>query len=263
MENLDHDSNGPTSSTNLPSLDGVIGSNSGDNDTIDDNGDFGEGAHIAADDAQHFSEEDLYELNQKISESTEDDPNLNASTLSKRLPILKGGRGGNGGSGDRIGGAGGLGEGVHLSPDHVWFFSEIHGGIGGTGGKGGIEGGVGGVGQGATISMGLLSVEARMLSRWTRLPDLSVGHFCQEYHLSGKIRNLLHEYGFETAGAIFEVSDLDLKVAGFKSGQIAELRRALQVLMYKSQNNDLVDSPIGPRATSGSVWDSIHRHVSS
>ncbi|KAF7373286.1 hypothetical protein MSAN_00537600 [Mycena sanguinolenta] len=308
-ERPEHDPNGPTSSTDLPSLDGSTGGNGGDNSAMSD-GNLAVKADIATDDAQHLREEDgLHELKQPISENPDPEPNEPTSSMnlppiltggiggtggatddhgdlgegahidvqdfseeeslygalnqqssesaddprgpsSKSLPILKGGRGGNGGSSGNIGGAGGLGEGAHLSTDHVWFFSEIHGGIGGTGGMGGIEGGVGGVGQGATISIGLLSVEERMLSRPSRLPVLSVGEFCQEYHLSGNIRSLLDKCGFETAEAIFEVSDADLKVAGFKSGQIAEVRRALQVFIYKSQEHDLLDGPI---ATSSSV----------
>ncbi|KAF7331201.1 hypothetical protein MSAN_02438800 [Mycena sanguinolenta] len=295
-ERPEHDPNGPTSSTDLPSLDGSTGGNGGDNGAMSDHGNLAVKADVATDDAQHLRGEDgLHELKQPIGENPDPEPNEPTSSMnlppiltggiggtggatgdhgdlgegahidvqdfseeeslygalnqqssesaddprgpsSKSLPILKGGRGGNGGSSGNIGGAGGP--------------CEIHGGIGGTGGMGGIEGGVGGVGQGATISIGLLSVEERMLSRPSRLPVLSVGEFCQEYHLSGNIRSLLDKCGFEAAEAIFEVSDADLKVAGFKSGQIAEVRRALQVFIYKSQEHDLLDGPI---ATSSSV----------
>ncbi|KAJ6476324.1 hypothetical protein C8R45DRAFT_1009619 [Mycena sanguinolenta] len=238
MENPNHDTSGPNLSTNLPVPDGAIGGNGEDNTTIGDNGDLGEGAHMATDDAEPFSEEDsLDESNQQISDH---DPNGFTS-----LPILNGGTGGSGGGSQNKGGAGGRGEGARISIDLVRLFYAINGGCGGTGGPGGEEGGMGGVGQGPTILVGLLSEEGRKLSRSDRLPILSLDDFCQKYHLSGKIRSLLDEYGFETPGAIFEASHTDLGVAGWKLGQIAELRRALQVFVYKSQEPDLVDSPIG------------------
>jgi hypothetical protein len=65
------------------------------------------------------------------------------------------------------------------------------------------------------------------------LPNLSVAQFCQKYCLSEGIRNALEDYGCSTAGALFEVSEGDLKDAGFKGGHIAELRRALKQFVAK------------------------------
>jgi hypothetical protein len=55
-----------------------------------------------------------------------------------------------------------------------------------------------------------------------------VAEFCRDYKLSDKIHKLLDDGGFETVGALFEVTDTDLKEAGFKIGHISELQRALK-----------------------------------
>lgn len=65
------------------------------------------------------------------------------------------------------------------------------------------------------------------------LPTLPLAEFCQEYRLSEKIRNLLDEQGFETAGSLLEVSDISLLEDGFKKGQIAEMKRALTQFLHK------------------------------
>jgi hypothetical protein len=65
------------------------------------------------------------------------------------------------------------------------------------------------------------------------LPTLPLAEFCQEYRLSEKIRNLLDEQGFETAGSLLEVSDISLLEDGFKKGQIAEMKRALSQFLRK------------------------------
>ncbi|KAF8146026.1 hypothetical protein K438DRAFT_1991194 [Mycena galopus ATCC 62051] len=61
-----------------------------------------------------------------------------------------------------------------------------------------------------------------------RPPDMGVEEFCHEYSLDNTILQLLRSHGFRKAGAICEVSDLALKDAGFRCGEIAELRRALK-----------------------------------
>ncbi|KAF7331196.1 Kinase-like protein [Mycena sanguinolenta] len=131
---------------------------------------------------------------------------------------------------DKKAAGGGLGEGPQLGA-HVQHFREINGGIGGEGGDGDIEGGPGGVGQGPKVLHGLLLAEAEGV-------HAPIKQFCQENGLSHKIHHLLEEYGFETAGAILEVPAADLKDAGFKPGQIAELTRALKGLLRKSQGAD-------------------------
>ncbi|KAJ7260865.1 hypothetical protein B0H12DRAFT_1106766 [Mycena haematopus] len=138
---------------------------------------------------------------------------------------ITGGRGGHGGQSNKKGGGGGRGEGPQLATEDVQRFSAINGGTGGDGGWGDDEGGVGGLGQGPKFSKQLVSgVEGKTY----RVPTLSVGEFCRQYRVSEKIRKLLDEEGFETAASLFEVSDATLKDAGFKSGQIAELKRALK-----------------------------------
>ncbi|KAF8150277.1 kinase-like domain-containing protein [Mycena galopus ATCC 62051] len=63
------------------------------------------------------------------------------------------------------------------------------------------------------------------------VPNISVLDFCLQYRVSDKIRQLLDEEGFETAGSLLEMSDMSLKEAGFRVGQIAELKRALKELV--------------------------------
>jgi hypothetical protein len=103
------------------------------------------------------------------------------------------------------------------------------GGTGGDGGEGGSQGGDGGIGQGVKFGAKLVVVRGGAVA----LPTLPLAEFCQEYRLSDKIRNLLDEQGFETAGSLFEVSDISLLEDGFKKGQIAEMKRALNQFLCK------------------------------
>ncbi|KAJ6587899.1 hypothetical protein B0H19DRAFT_1097361 [Mycena capillaripes] len=109
-------------------------------------------------------------------------------------------------------------------------FRRIHGGTGGEGGPSDIIGGRGGTGQGTRFSHQLLCIDGK------DLPRLSLAEFCQEYKLSDKIHQLLDDQGFETVGALLEVTDTDLKDIGFKIGHIAELKRALNDFASKNGN---------------------------
>ncbi|KAJ7359331.1 hypothetical protein DFH08DRAFT_931886 [Mycena albidolilacea] len=60
------------------------------------------------------------------------------------------------------------------------------------------------------------------------LPNLSVAEFCRQYRLSDEIHRLLETEKFETAGAVLEAAETNLEKAGFKQGQIAELKRGLR-----------------------------------
>ncbi|KAF8130493.1 hypothetical protein K438DRAFT_2032204 [Mycena galopus ATCC 62051] len=60
------------------------------------------------------------------------------------------------------------------------------------------------------------------------VPNLSVAEMCKQYRLSDEIRDLLLAEKFETAGAVLEAAEGNLEKAGFKQGQIAELKRALR-----------------------------------
>ncbi|KAJ7214242.1 hypothetical protein B0H12DRAFT_1079207 [Mycena haematopus] len=62
----------------------------------------------------------------------------------------------------------------------------------------------------------------------TDATEWTIHQFCRQYRLSDKIRNLLDEEGFETVEDLLYVSGDDLKKAGFKLGQIAGLKRALE-----------------------------------
>jgi len=65
-----------------------------------------------------------------------------------------------------------------------------------------------------------------------RVPSLSVQEFCRKYKVGDEIRGLLENEGFKTAGALLEVSDSDLKDAGFRSGHVAEVKRALKDWLF-------------------------------
>ncbi|KAJ7354081.1 hypothetical protein DFH08DRAFT_804000 [Mycena albidolilacea] len=75
--------------------------------------------------------------------------------------------------------------------------------------------------QGATRS---IAIDGKIIS----VPVLTVNDFCQQYHLSQEICKLLNDAKFESAGALLEVAEGNLEKAGFKQGQIAELKRALR-----------------------------------
>ncbi|KAJ6505367.1 hypothetical protein C8R45DRAFT_1070099 [Mycena sanguinolenta] len=60
------------------------------------------------------------------------------------------------------------------------------------------------------------------------LPVMSVDEFCRKYNLSENIREQLKKEEFQTAGSLLEVSESTLQTAGFKSGQIADLKKALK-----------------------------------
>ncbi|KAJ7656599.1 hypothetical protein B0H17DRAFT_1098341 [Mycena rosella] len=60
------------------------------------------------------------------------------------------------------------------------------------------------------------------------VPVLTVEKFCTEYALGEEIQKLLEDAKFQSAGALLEVAEGDLEKAGFKLGQIAELKRALR-----------------------------------
>jgi hypothetical protein len=60
-----------------------------------------------------------------------------------------------------------------------------------------------------------------------------MAQFCREYQVSDKIRGRLEADGFETAKALFNVSENDLMADGYKRGHIAELKRALKEFVFK------------------------------
>ncbi|KAJ6587881.1 hypothetical protein B0H19DRAFT_1300195 [Mycena capillaripes] len=153
-----------------------------------------------------------------------------ASPCNCELNIRAGYMGGKGGEGGHTGGEGGLGEAAQLAMENVDRFRRIHGGTGGQGGSGNVVGGRGGTGEGPKFNYRLLSIDGK------GLPPLSVAEFCHEYKLSDKIHKLLDGQRFETVGALFKLTDTDLKGAGFKIGHIAELRRALNDFASKDGN---------------------------
>lgn len=69
-----------------------------------------------------------------------------------------------------------------------------------------------------------ISIDGKVIS----VPILKVDEFCEKYHLNHEICERLQSEKFETAGALLEVAEDSLEKAGFKQGQIAELKRALR-----------------------------------
>ncbi|KAJ7499610.1 hypothetical protein FB451DRAFT_1205957, partial [Mycena latifolia] len=135
-----------------------------------------------------------------------------------------GGRGGDGGEG-KEGGDGGEGKAGPMALERVWDWRSeihIHGGKGGNGGSGIERGGKGGAGRAYKTAIPLCDFTA------DGLPTLAIDAFCQGYHLSQELSVLLKETGFETAGAIFDIAKDTLEEAGFKMGQVAELKWALR-----------------------------------
>ncbi|KAJ7450550.1 hypothetical protein FB451DRAFT_1285495, partial [Mycena latifolia] len=143
-------------------------------------------------------------------------------------PNLSGGIGGHGGKGGRIGGDGGSGEAPQIPVEEMYRFRHVYGGTGGNGGNGGVQGGDGGIGHGQKFGTRLVCVREGDI-----VPTLPVADFCRQYCLSDKIHKLLGEQGFETAGALLEVSDISPLEDGFKKGQIAEMKRALKEFLFK------------------------------
>ncbi|KAK6995840.1 hypothetical protein R3P38DRAFT_3075390 [Favolaschia claudopus] len=66
------------------------------------------------------------------------------------------------------------------------------------------------------------------------VPAMTVVNFCETYDLGENIRNRLEDEEFRTAGSILEVSEATLYDAGFKGGQIAEIKKALKELLNAS-----------------------------
>jgi hypothetical protein len=109
----------------------------------------------------------------------------------------------------------------------------LKGGVGGQGGEGDVEGGMGGVGQGPRFAKMLVVVDGNAAAR---VPHLTIAKFCKQFQLSEKIWRLLQEEGYETAGALLDVDDVALRNAGFKGGQIAEVKRALKAFVVSTQS---------------------------
>jgi hypothetical protein len=151
-----------------------------------------------------------------------------------------GGYGGDGGKGE-TGGAGGLGEAPSVALEDVKVFGNfkgkqrhqphgllpahlfIQGGKGGNGGEGKNKG-PDGIGQEIKFGKPLISFDGKA----GRVPVVTVDQFCRTYHLSNTIRKSLVQEGYETVGALLWEYDTDMKNIGFKSDEIAEIRRALE-----------------------------------
>ncbi|KAJ7744250.1 hypothetical protein DFH07DRAFT_777116 [Mycena maculata] len=70
------------------------------------------------------------------------------------------------------------------------------------------------------------------------VPTGTVSQFCHQYCLGEKIKTALEKEGFETAGALTEVSDTALLDVGLQNGHIAEIKRALKEFLYNHGEAD-------------------------
>ncbi|KAJ6592195.1 hypothetical protein DFH09DRAFT_1136837 [Mycena vulgaris] len=113
--------------------------------------------------------------------------------------------------------------------------------------NGGDIGGRGGIGQGLRFGKPLASMEEQLKAKVPRL-RLDTEGFCQTYSLGDEICELLKNSGFETAGALLEVSDTTLKKAKFKLGHVAELKWALKKMVSKGT---------APRTASGNLFELV------
>ncbi|KAJ7672353.1 hypothetical protein DFH06DRAFT_1124264 [Mycena polygramma] len=169
-----------------------------------------------------------------VSHTAKSPDEKNSESGTRVSGYLTGGTGGPGGESANTGGDGGHGEGPRIDADDLSLFAQITGGTGGVGGAGPVKGGTGGTGHAPTFAKAPLSIFPSDRN-FKRVQPLTVVQFCKTYHLSDTIRDLLHEEGFETAWALFEVPAAALKRAGFKSGHIAELQWALNQLKQTKQ----------------------------
>ncbi|KAJ6490000.1 hypothetical protein C8R45DRAFT_1096964 [Mycena sanguinolenta] len=173
---------------------------------------------------------------------SEADPNPIVDAYSRSVQIY-GGLGGLGGGG-RLQQAGRL-----VGDDRVT--SLVHGGTGGAGGVGqGPAIRVGWPGDDAGFKVGEIAEIHRAIRALPNEvefgntgahvnpdPPVPAHHveslvttdvFCQKYALGPDIQGKLARKGFQTSIALFETSATAMKEAGFKTGELAELSRALQ-----------------------------------
>ncbi|KAJ7116284.1 hypothetical protein C8R43DRAFT_1137959 [Mycena crocata] len=68
---------------------------------------------------------------------------------------------------------------------------------------------------------------------------LTVADFCAEYGLGEEIEKALKAEGFETAGALLEISwDDPTLAATFKRGHVAEVKRAVKEYTFRIINDN-------------------------
>ncbi|KAJ7359333.1 hypothetical protein DFH08DRAFT_845804 [Mycena albidolilacea] len=150
-----------------------------------------------------------------------------AAAFGNGVPVLdtalQGGRGGRGGWGGYIGGAGGRGEGPQLAMEDVDIFKEIFGGQGGIGGASKIQGGPGGTGEAPNFTSLLFYIDDEIRRG---VPDTQLNS--ENFSFNQALRERLQTHGFRTVGGLFETYEIDLKLVGFKPGQVSKLKAALE-----------------------------------
>ncbi|KAJ7030443.1 hypothetical protein C8F04DRAFT_1113683 [Mycena alexandri] len=137
---------------------------------------------------------------------------------------LNGGTGGNGGESKKIGGPGGRGAASQISLEDA---DRFRGALGGNGGKGDERGGEGGVGEGNKFGKRLIPLVNG------KVPYLKIVDFCEQYNLEDEIREPLTRHGYVSVKGLLGVTDTTLEKIGFRDGDIAELKSALEEFVAK------------------------------
>ncbi|KAJ7122384.1 hypothetical protein C8R44DRAFT_981518 [Mycena epipterygia] len=157
----------------------------------------------------HFSDDELYEVDTSDTIDTRD-----RSRSSGKVP-------GAGGHAKDEGGLGGPGFGTLTTMKEILTVNTNFHGAGGTG----------------TKNVGVISQRLWDGEIPNGLPNLTLAQFCQDYHLSNRIRLALKEtHGFETTEELFDVLENVLENKGMKIGQISELKGALRKFVADNQH---------------------------
>ena len=69
-------------------------------------------------------------------------------------------------------------------------------------------------------------------------PNMKIEEFGAKYHLSDKIVSQLNDRGYATVGSVRFATVSDLKLDGFKQGQISQLKHVLDTWSPKNEGED-------------------------
>ncbi|KAF7331125.1 hypothetical protein MSAN_02442000 [Mycena sanguinolenta] len=151
--------------------------------------------------------------------------------------IIGGGTGGKGGLGRMWGGEGGVGGGPIIPLEAVGEFKWIEGGRGGEGGSALEIGGKGGDGEAPTFPRPLTYIDnATRLQIHTQNMNLKLQDRNSEINeklrdfeldIGDRLLERLHDHGFRTVGALFEIRETEL-VDPFKPANVSTLAGALE-----------------------------------
>ncbi|KAJ6557632.1 hypothetical protein B0H19DRAFT_1070268 [Mycena capillaripes] len=163
---------------------------------------------------------------------------------------ISGGKGGRGGWGYWLGGEGGVGGAPIIPLEAIGEFQYIQGGRGGDGGAAVEVGGLGGKGEAPKFPAPLAVIDhATRLQVQAMNMKLKDGEKVNEklrefkFDIGQKLLDRLHEHGFQSVGALFEIQDIDLDVAPFKPGNKYTLKDALMQFLQEVNKNPILSVP--------------------